>query len=510
MAPHTMAGLRRAAVLAATLALLGTGMAPAYAADPTPDLIPPASTTEPDPSASDVPVGLLAKAPAGSPASYLAANGADGAATASRSFAVGESDLAAGTGSISGTITALAYTGVSSPLTSAWVAALVWDDAAGDYVVAASAYGDPVTGAYTIPDLAAGDYVVVVFDEAPGSPLIAEFYEDAQYIEQATVISLADGEVVTGIDEQLEPLLKGRIAGADRYATAVAVSQSFAAGVPCVFVANGLNFPDALSAGPAAAHCGGPLLLVPGTSIPQVVKDEIARLAPERIVVAGGTGAVSAGVEATLRTLAPQFARYAGADRYDTSRKIVAGEFGTTGALWVASGANFPDALSASAAASAADIPVLIVPGSSSALDSASANLLTSLGADLVAIAGGTGAVSTGIESSIAKLPLVADVLRVGGATRYDTAFKIMDLAWGYDGATAVYAFFASGENFPDALAGAPFAGLIGAPLYVTPASCTSLSVQQQISDLVVAEAYVLGYYQSQLYYEGGKPFRTC
>ena len=61
MAPHTMAGLRRAAVLAATLALLGTGIAPAYAADPTPDLIPPASTTEPDPSASDVPVGLLAK-----------------------------------------------------------------------------------------------------------------------------------------------------------------------------------------------------------------------------------------------------------------------------------------------------------------------------------------------------------------------------------------------------------------------------------------------------------------
>ena len=34
--------------------------------------------------------------------------------------------------------------------------------------------------------------------------------------------------------------------------------------------------------------------------------------------------------------------------------------------------------------------------------------------------------------------------------------------------------------------------------------------MQQQISDLVVAEAYVLGYYQSQLYYEGGKPFRTC
>src|SRR4051812_25315889 len=54
-----------------------------------------------------------------------------------------------------------------------------------------------------------------------------------------------------------------RLSGADRYATAAAVAHaSFSPGVPVVFVVTGRSFPDALTAGPAAAHRGGPVLLV--------------------------------------------------------------------------------------------------------------------------------------------------------------------------------------------------------------------------------------------------------
>src|SRR5664280_1662708 len=59
-----------------------------------------------------------------------------------------------------------------------------------------------------------------------------------------------------------------RLAGADRYGTAVAISQSgflpqSPGGQFAAMVASGANFPDALAAGPVAASSGGPLLLVP-------------------------------------------------------------------------------------------------------------------------------------------------------------------------------------------------------------------------------------------------------
>src|SRR5882757_7579593 len=78
-----------------------------------------------------------------------------------------------------------------------------------------------------------------------------------------------------------------RLAGPDRFSTAVAVSQRYypTSGVPVVYVADGLNFPDALSAAPAAAHQGGPLLIVQPNSLPPVMAAELDRLAPQKIVV---------------------------------------------------------------------------------------------------------------------------------------------------------------------------------------------------------------------------------
>src|SRR5690606_22695181 len=53
-----------------------------------------------------------------------------------------------------------------------------------------------------------------------------------------------------------------RFSGTDRYMTGVDISKkSFSPGVPVVYVATGLAFPDALAAAPAAAAQGGPLLL---------------------------------------------------------------------------------------------------------------------------------------------------------------------------------------------------------------------------------------------------------
>ena len=142
-----------------------------------------------------------------------------------------------------------------------------------------------------------------------------------------------------------------RLFGPSRYETAIATSlQAFPtpAAVPVVYVASGEGFADALSAAPAAAKGGGPLLLTHPRSGPTpAILAEIDRLNPAKIVIVGGFGAVAASANATLSAIAP-VQRIGGTDRYDTSRRLVDAAFPTpTTAVYVASGANYPDALAA-------------------------------------------------------------------------------------------------------------------------------------------------------------------
>jgi cell wall-associated NlpC family hydrolase len=83
-----------------------------------------------------------------------------------------------------------------------------------------------------------------------------------------------------------------RVAGADRYGTAVAVSAAaFPGGASTAYLATGAAFPDAVTAASAAAG-RGPVLLVGSNSAPASVMAELQRLRPPRLVVVGGASAV--------------------------------------------------------------------------------------------------------------------------------------------------------------------------------------------------------------------------
>ena len=112
-----------------------------------------------------------------------------------------------------------------------------------------------------------------------------------------------------------------RLAGADRYATAVQVSKRFfSTGTPVAYIATGTNFPDALAAGPAAAKLGGPVLFVGRDTVPAVTRSELVRLNPGVIKVVGGPDVVSESVRATLAGLSAGGAtRLTGPDRYQTA-----------------------------------------------------------------------------------------------------------------------------------------------------------------------------------------------
>lgn len=152
-----------------------------------------------------------------------------------------------------------------------------------------------------------------------------------------------------------------RVAGADRYATAALLADLVPRQSQAAYVATGANFPDALSAGPAAAHRSAPLLLTSGTSLSPAAKDRLARLRPAETVIAGGTDVVSTTVAAQIASATGgRVVRAAGADRYQTAAALSDTFSGLAPVVVLATGTNFPDALGAGAFAGTKGGPLLL------------------------------------------------------------------------------------------------------------------------------------------------------
>ena len=282
-----------------------------------------------------------------------------------------------------------------------------------------------------------------------------------------------------------------RLGGDDRYDVAVGISQqNFPGTTPVVFVATGSNYPDALSAAPAAAVQHAPLLLVPTDSIPQNVVDEIKRLAPSHIIVAGGPASVSDSVFLQLGKLAPQVDCETGTDRYAVSQQVTADAFlAGSATAYLATGATFPDALSASAAAGSKHAPVILVNGAQSTVDPGLAALLTKLGVAHIVIVGGPASVSSALQTALATVTGVTDVQRVTGSDRFVVSGQINHSSF----TTSTNVYIASGMTFPDALSGAAVAGAQSAPLYVVPGSCIPSYVLRDIISLGATKMTILG-----------------
>jgi putative cell wall-binding protein len=270
-----------------------------------------------------------------------------------------------------------------------------------------------------------------------------------------------------------------RVFGADRFATSAAVSQKgFPATASTVYIASGLDFPDALSAAAAAGAVNASLLLAGGDALTPAVRAELVRLRPAAVVLVGGESVVSAGVEAAVREAVPTavLRRLAGADRYATSQLVARDAFPSSTIAYIATGRGYADALAASAIAGAKTAPVLLVDGDASAADAATVSTLRDLGISSIVVAGGPGAVSAGTEASLRAGGFT--VQRFGGSTRYETS--LMMNAAAYPGATRS-AYLATGVDFPDALSGAVMAGTAGFPLFIQPPSCMTGSVKDYL-----------------------------
>jgi putative cell wall-binding protein len=294
----------------------------------------------------------------------------------------------------------------------------------------------------------------------------------------ADVVSLPSGSVV-------------RLAGANRYETAVAVSEAtFAPPLDGLFVATGDNFPDALAAGPVAGlNPAWPILLVKRDSVPTSVADEIGRLAPDSILVLGGSAAVSDAVLDELDGLAMSGAgRVAGANRYETAAEV-SGFFGAADVVFLATGQNFPDALSAGPPGGLFGFPMLLA--TSSQVPQATLDAMIGLGVEEVVFVGGTGVLPDALKSQITAAVGPVDFFRIAGSTRYETSAALADDF--FDPVETDVAYIAVGDNFPDALAGSPSAAANEAPILLARKTCMPTATYQALQDLDVDQIVLLG-----------------
>lgn len=100
--------------------------------------------------------------------------------------------------------------------------------------------------------------------------------------------------------ESALPGVEMRLAGADRYETAVEIAKKIHSGSKLGFVASGEVFADALVVGPVAAITNSPILLTRGEVAPSVTNDYIKSAGFTKLIFVGGPNTIS---EQVLKTL---------------------------------------------------------------------------------------------------------------------------------------------------------------------------------------------------------------
>ncbi len=269
-----------------------------------------------------------------------------------------------------------------------------------------------------------------------------------------------------------------RISGANRYATAAEINSDndFGLDATDVIIANGLDFPDGLTASVLSALDGATILLTDTDEIPAATLAELERIDDEfetaadeedgitSITVVGGTAAVSGAVYADLEDFADpnDIQRIRGANRYETALEVgeeFAVENGGIDTVIIATGLNFPDALAAGPLAIDRDAPILLTDGPRCGPTSPSSSRMK--GSPTPSSWAARRSSPATVELQL-KGPLGLDTTRLSGSARDGTAVAIAEELYDdtgqFVGAPGVVAV--NGFDFPDALAAGPFAAV--------------------------------------------------
>lgn len=258
-----------------------------------------------------------------------------------------------------------------------------------------------------------------------------------------------------------------RLSGADRFETAKRIAEEFNSSmVDNIIITSGYNFTNALSGSVLAKKINAPILLSgisdsENSSTLQYVQNHLNKNG--KIYILGNEGNINESIIISLKSLGYSNIKILqDGEKYGSIKAIndeINANYGTP--VVIASGNFFADGLSISAVAAAKGYPIVL--SDTDALPAESEETIKKIKPSKIYIIGGTSVISDNVKENVKKLSGVSDenIVRIWGEDRYSTSINI---AKSFELNNKI-ATFASGVDFPDALAGSVLAAKLNAPL---------------------------------------------
>lgn len=287
-----------------------------------------------------------------------------------------------------------------------------------------------------------------------------------------------------------KPFSSLRLGGSDRYNTAIEIAKKFQNGkmLDNVVIANGSNFPDALTGSALATSLNAPILLTytnyaPKTRTIEYIKSNLKK--EGTVYLLGSAGVVPDGYINELKAAGfSKFVRLGGSDRYATNLEIVNRMNVKEGTpIFVANSTSFADSLSASPISAAKGMPIFL--SFKDYMPEKTMNAIKKIKPSKIYVVGSNGVITDGLANQLSK---IAPVTRLGGPDRYDTCLAI-NKHFNLDTENAI---IASGLDFPDALTGSVLATKLNAPIILLP-SWVGEKQKTYIDSTRMRNLYILG-----------------
>ncbi|WP_242983048.1 cell wall-binding repeat-containing protein [Clostridium tertium] len=252
----------------------------------------------------------------------------------------------------------------------------------------------------------------------------------------------------------LDALVANRVYGNTRFETSYKLFDMGWSSSDTVILANGMDYPDALTAAPLAGKYNAPILLSRNTTLASQpeLKASLMNKGVKNVIIVGGETAISSGIQNEISSLGINVRRIGGRDRYETS-VLIAKEVGVNnGEISLAYGMSFADGLSISSVAAKKQSPILLTR--TDYIPDVVKAFINENNINKTYIIGSTTVITDGVASQT-KGPE-----RLGGANRYETNSKIFQRFKSELNLDSV--FIASGLSFPDALSSSALAAKNG------------------------------------------------
>lgn len=254
-------------------------------------------------------------------------------------------------------------------------------------------------------------------------------------------------------------------------------------------LANGSKYTDVLTATVLANERSCPILLTEKDNLTEETLNELHRRGIGDVIISGGVNSVSEKVVEQLKEF--NVVRISGADRYETAREIGKAVRELTGkhdGAVLVDGTNFPDVITISALASQRRVPILITQPA--ALNPVTEATIKEWKLSQVTIGGQTNSVSEAVENRVDAL--VANVDRIGGVDRYETA-SLIGAEVRKNSTNKTDMILVDGTNFPDGITVNSLAAKHGCPIHLTnPNTLTSIT-KEDIEKWEIKNILVVG-----------------